>query len=288
MPATGSSFVRAEHYLDVGNPQACVDVLDEVAFDQDPVRAFELRSLALLRLERHDDALEAAHQGLRLDPENAALMFYAAQAAGRLGRPDADDLFAAVLRVAPGDAVTRCAYGLYLTAEARLPEAIEQLEAARDLEPSSNDVTLLEGRIAFHRGDWSTCRTCAQAVLAEDPENVEALLLDGAAADEQGDIAGAARRISQAAAATPDDRALTGVAHETQAQAHWIMRPFVLVTRVVPWWLQMVAMFLTVRGVQLSGSERAFTIVLLLALAWGLYGLGVPGLLERRSMRGRR
>ncbi|KHL15707.1 hypothetical protein CLV56_3524 [Mumia flava] len=286
MPATGSSFVRAEHYLDVGNPQACLDLLNEVAFDEDPVRAFGLRSLALLRLGRNEEALEVAEAGLAHE-ESPALLFYAAQASESMRRPETGTYFRRAVEASPYDVAIVCRYGSFLIDANHLDEAHRMAATAEQLDPTSTNRLVLEGEIARAEEDWPRCRSYAQAVLADDPENVQALVLMAVSADAQGDFDGGARRLGQAAAANPQDRGLRKAARRAQAAAAPALRPVRLASEALPWWAQGLILVITFR-IARQLPAPANLILGTLVLSWVAYSWIATGYVAFRGRRSRR
>ena len=70
-----NALALASHYLEIDRPERALDTLAKLTGEQvEDATFWELRAQALLGLERHKQAVEAARQGLRLDGESIVLL----------------------------------------------------------------------------------------------------------------------------------------------------------------------------------------------------------------------
>jgi tetratricopeptide (TPR) repeat protein len=92
----------------------------------------------LLKDGRVDEAIAAVHEGIRLEPSNAAAQATLGEALGRKGRiPEAIDAFERALAIEPSNAAARIDLGADLLQAGRLDEAIAQYTAALAIIPDS-------------------------------------------------------------------------------------------------------------------------------------------------------
>ncbi|MBW9216356.1 hypothetical protein KV102_16075 [Mumia sp. zg.B53] len=279
MTSTSDPLAMAEHWLDVGNPQRCLDLLAEGASEPDQARAFELRSLALIRLGRRQEGYEVALRGLEIDPDSGPLHFYAAQAADFSRRPkEAERHFQRALALCPSDLAIRTRYGAFLVDEKRLAEADRQVTQARELDPEALELTLLRARIAVARKGWEQARALARRVLAEEPNNSEALQLDAVAASELGDQETAVRSMRRAAATNLDDRELALAARRAAIAMLPVMWPLRLLSRFA-WWQVALVTFVALRLVRATMPEPVQITVAAVWVAFLVYSWALPAVL---------
>jgi tetratricopeptide (TPR) repeat protein len=162
----------ARHHLDTGKPQRALDVLGSCTeFDALGVDGWIARASALYLLDRPDDAVAAARQGLTYQP-SSTLLDIIGLAYLELGRTaESLEVFESAQAIFPGAALIMCHRALALAVLGRRREARELADHAGELSPLSEPV--LEARIslALALRDADRAEELSGALLALDPEN---------------------------------------------------------------------------------------------------------------------
>ncbi|KAA1420456.1 hypothetical protein FE697_015945 [Mumia zhuanghuii] len=288
MTSTSDALTIAQHWLDVGNPQRCLDSLDETALELDPPYAFGLRALALLRLGRPEDGLAAARRGLEIAPGNGLLHFYAAQASDALKHAEEAERHYRIAQEQLPEAVgVVTQYGTFLAFAHRESEARSLLRRAREIAPEDPTVHLLDAEIAAQAKNWPRVQASARRVLAEDPEDTRALVLDAVAASKLGDHDTAARSVRRAAASRVGDQTLALAARQSAVAMLPAMWPLRLVSRFA-WWQIWLAALITLRLIRATAPEPVWITATILWIAFVAYSWVLPPLLTawvKRRMR---
>ncbi len=124
----------------VGQAEAEAAVFEAMRLDTDNPKYFDL--LAVIRLEqgRDGEALEAAEQGLAVNPWHVGCLQQRAIALGRLGRnEEADAAFRAALSAEPESPYAHLEYGRLLLRSDHPGQAQEHLREALRLDPNRED-----------------------------------------------------------------------------------------------------------------------------------------------------
>ena len=210
-PGSPEAHAHVAHVaVHAGRPRAALATLATL----DPTRGVLLvvpfywnwRTAALHALGRHDDELEAARRGLRLQPQRNSALLNLARALGPAG--DADGVRDLARRARTerwdGEAVRRRVLvegSRELRAHGRERDGLALLAEARALFAArpADDVATLEARaiLALEAGAWPEARGLAAAVLARagatSPSALAAWGVAGVAAARLGDGAGIVR-----------------------------------------------------------------------------------------------
>ena len=235
----------AEHYLEIGQPQAGLAALDRSGGTAlETSRYWELRARALVDLGRHRDALDAARTGLRASADDTALLSLAARAAAELGDlPDAERLVLAALRNDSEDPDLLAQYALLLVRAGQTQKAHAVLARAERVDPLDATVVRTRAILSFLAGRDREARRHGRRLLEEvDPADPVAHAVLGATAADRGAAGLASRHLDETARYDVRDHAVAGVAREARIDAHWLLWPMRPIARFGPGVLWMVGL----------------------------------------------
>lgn len=271
----------AQHYLDIDQPRRALEVLEGRQNDVEDPEYWELRATALVELERHTDAIDAAARGLELDPDDIVLLLMSALAhrgAGDLAA--AERAFLAALRIDPENSALLSQYALLVARAGQLDKARRLLDEAARVDPLSLHVVQARGVIAFLSGDDKAAARHAEAVLADDPEELSAHLLRGSALSQRGWSREARRHFETAARYDPSDHDVAQIARRSRWATHPLMWPLLPFERFGPGkvWLAYIALFAVTAGLGIGWLVIPLVIVYLTLV---VYSWVVPPLLLR-------
>ena len=169
--------------------------------------------LTLVKAGRGPEALERARAFVASAPDDPHAHFTLGLAQSEQDVAEAIATFRRTLELAPRHALARYNLALVLKRADRLPEAIEELHRAIEIEPRPEAHYTL-GVIYWHQGDVSRAARALRAASAAEPRYAEAHYTLGAVLAAQRDWTGAADALRRAVGLRPD---LSG-AHYTLAQ----------------------------------------------------------------------
>lgn len=208
-------IAQARHWLDVRRPERCLEALSSL--EPGRVEVVELRTRALLMLERWSDAIDLARRGLAEHPESLNLHLWLAHALDANRDPlAAEHVLAAALRQAPDNVVLLTSFAEQITSTMHFDRADLALLRAAELDPESIDVDLARVQWCWARGDKRGARTWLERALEKDPEDVRALQLSGQIALRSGRTRDGDDRLRRAALQQMDSRPLVAAARSSR------------------------------------------------------------------------
>ncbi|MER7415206.1 tetratricopeptide repeat protein [Micromonospora peucetia] len=227
MIAPEMQLARAAHLLEVNRPEQALAEVDRLpaALATSPA-AFRLRAAALTVLDRWDDVVAVARQGLAEAGPDAELL-------GRLGlalrqrreHPLAERALLDALAIEPESPWLLCQYADLCTAVGQTDKAERLVARAAAIVPDAPAVFASRFQLAYVRGDDRAAERIAREFLGAWPGNPAALALHGIAAARRGRLVTAHRAFGQAAAHDPTDADYTDAAWETRVYAHPLLLP---------------------------------------------------------------
>ncbi len=256
-----SALARAEHWLEVGRPERCLEELGQGGAEPDP-RGLALQAMALRQLERWQECVER---------------FQRAVAVEQLGDvAQAERLLLACLEAQPRNVVLLTGYASLLLRHGHPDEAERVLRRAAVEAPGSPEVEMVRARLLMVRRRDADAVEAVRGVLAQDPTRADALWLLGALEHERGLSRQAAPRLRRAALSNMDDRELASGARDVGREARWFAWPLRLVRRlpdaaVVPAQLGIVlaaALLLGYRPTQAAGAVLLAAFLVFVAWFW--------------------
>jgi len=147
-----------------------------------------------------DGIREAAMRAIELDPGGAtgylalgALQFYY-----DWDFPAAEASFRKAVELSPSYALARQRYAMFLAAMRRIPEALEQGDAGRSLEPLVPNRVISYGFLYYYAHDFRRAAEETRKALAIDPNSATAHFALGRIAAAEGDASAAIREINLA------------------------------------------------------------------------------------------
>jgi tetratricopeptide (TPR) repeat protein len=278
---TSAGLARARALLQANRPQQALDELGRLPTDEAiSLIAFQLRAIALLRLERWADAADASRRGLANGPD-PDLLGHLGAALGELGDyPAAERALLDGLALAPHDSTLLCYYASVCLKVNQIDKAARLLERAAAEDPHGSMVYVVRIQLAFARGDDREAQRISREFLAEHPEEAQAHALHGQTAGNRGQMGDAYASMRQAVAHDPTDPDYVAAAVEAKALAHPLLLPLRPLYRIGPVksWLIVVAAIFGLRaiGLPLLGG--------LLGIAWFgycVYSWVVPPIVRR-------
>ncbi|MFI6262054.1 tetratricopeptide repeat protein [Micromonospora sp. NPDC051006] len=287
MTAPDLALSRAAHLLEVNRADAALEELARLPADVAlGAPAFRLRAAALTDLDRWDDVVATARQGLaELGPD--------AELLGRLGLAlrhrgeyaPAEQALLDGLAIAPESPWLLCQYADLCTAVGQTDKAEQLLARAAALAPESPAVFASRFQLAYTRGDDRATEQIAREFLGVWPEHPAALALHGLAAAQRGRMDAAHRSFGQAVAHDPADVDAANAAWEARVLAHPLLLPLRPLHRwgMLRTWLVAVTVMV---GLNLAGLDLLAGLAGLLWIAYCVYSWTAPALV-RRLVRGR-
>jgi tetratricopeptide (TPR) repeat protein len=290
MTFDAQQMALAEHYLDVGQPNRTLDLLSSAngeSFERPDY--WRLRTAALYELDRYEDAVKAAGEGLARDPHWVPLLHLRAMAEGGLDRlADAERSILAALELDPERPQLLCTYARIAAHGGQLDKADRLVEEAARIDPENPRVVQMRAFMAYLHGHDRKAQRLSDEALALDPEQSSAHALRGAAQLERGDVRGARRSFETAIRDDPTDRALGEAVRGTRIATHPLLWPILPLQRlgVAGSWI---AAIVVIFGLRALGLGTAAGIAALVWLAIVIYSwTAAPAAarwLERRARR---
>jgi tetratricopeptide (TPR) repeat protein len=254
MPQRRAALALARHYLSVDRPADALATLERAPEEEIHDAPFWLvLADALRQLDRADEGVDAARQGLELDPHDVALLDMLALC--ELARGNLDEAQAALeaaLELSPTQPVV---LGHLALARARAKDAVGARDAVAEamrIAPESLAVLRVRAQVAWLTDDAAAERYVDE-LLAREPEDRIGHALRGNLAVRRKDYVPAARAFEQAARLAPSDADVARAARNSRIAAHPVLAP--------------------VRGVWRFGRWRAYAVVMVLSGALAAAGL---------------
>jgi tetratricopeptide (TPR) repeat protein len=255
----------AEHYLDVGQPARTLELLSTADGDSfERPDYWRLRTAALYELERYDEAVRAAGEGLARDPHWIPLLYLRGMAEGELDKlAEAERSLLAALELDPEDPYLLCGYARLCARGGQLEKAQRLVDEAARVDPENPSVIQMRGFVAYLRGRDRKAQKLGEEALAIDPESSSAHSLRGAAQLERGDVRGARRSFETAIRDDPTDRALGEAVRGTRVATHPLLWPILPLERlgVAGSWVAAMAVIFGLRALGLGTASGVALVV---------------------------
>lgn len=163
---------RAHTLADEGDWQGMADTLREhlADFDEDPAVHCWL-GVAERELGLSGIAYERFKRALALDPTDPHVLAVAGNGIAAFDDPDAERALRIAALTAPNVALARLLYGAYLSREGFVEQGLEELRAARDLEPDDPQIAYELGVAHALSGRWEEAADAMGDAVRMDPED---------------------------------------------------------------------------------------------------------------------
>lgn len=271
---------RAQHLIALRRPKDALAELDK-DFDSESPYHWWLRALALFGSNRMDDALNAAADGLRIDPEYVLLLDVVARChATRGDLAKAEEAVLAALRADAEDADLLALYARIVAQAGQLEKARKLIAQARRIDPENVGALRVEAALAVARGDDREALLRSREMLALDPEDAHAHRLTGEVLHGRGDVHAAADFLRAAVVNDPRDPGAAEVARENLAWRHPLMRPLRPLHKfgAAKVWIGAIVLLLLARATGSSGVTLSVTGLWIL---YCIYSWIVPSIVRR-------
>jgi predicted Zn-dependent protease len=286
-PSSGAQggLSRARALLDANRPEQALLELGRLPTDEaiSPF-AFEVRAVALLRLERWAEAADAASRGLAGGPD-PDLLGHLGGALTEMGEyPAAERALLNGLALAPHHSTLLCYYAILCLKVNQIDKAALLVERAAAQDPHASLVYIVRIQLAFVRGDDKQAQRISEDYLAAYPEEAVAHSLHGQVVSNRGQVANAYASLRHAAAHDPTDQDYAKAAIAARAYAHPLLLPLRPLYRLGPVkvWLMVVVTILALNGL---GASAAAGVLGLTWVVYCVYSWVVPPLVRRLSGR---
>jgi tetratricopeptide (TPR) repeat protein len=191
----GVAALRAQYLLDVGRPGELLAILDGKAAALDAATRISWRARALGALDRCDEAIPLAREGLALHSDVSALRIVVAECYARhRAITRALEELAAGARDAPRDAAIAVAQGQLLSISGKKKDAEQAWQRAFELAPgqlSAPQITVLllsQAELQAQRGDAAALRVTHERLLEVAPQAPATELVGALWNMQQGEI----------------------------------------------------------------------------------------------------
>ncbi|NJP31962.1 tetratricopeptide repeat protein [Micromonospora thermarum] len=289
MSTSHDQLARVAHLLEVGRAEQALDELGRLPGDvATGVAAFRLRAAALTDLDRWDQVVTVARQGLAETGPDAELL-------GRLGLalrherefPLAERALLDGLALAPENSWLLCQYADLCSAVGQTDKAERLVARAAAIAPGAPTVFASRFQLAYARGDDRGAERVAQEFLAAWPAHPAALALHGHAASARGRVDAARRSFGQAVAHDPTDAGFADAAWESRVYAHPLLRPLRPLYRlgVLRTWLVAVGVIAVLNIVGLDLLAALFALLWVVYCVWSWVAPPLVRRLVRRRWR---
>jgi tetratricopeptide (TPR) repeat protein len=264
--ADRSLLATAQRYCDIGQPERALAALAALGPETaTSAQAMWLRGYAHYELERYEQAAEVAHEGLRDEPDDIALLYLLS-----ISELQRDDLAAAekailgALAIEPTDGTMLAQYADVLMHAGQLDKAGRILEHAAASEPDSTIVLQARVALAHLRHDDRQARALSEELLSRDPESTSSQGLVGSLELLRGNPRSASRRFAEVVRADPADQDAATSARLTRRMSNplwWPVQFFQRFGAGVTWVGAVVVIF----GLRALGQE---TLALIATAIW--------------------
>lgn len=215
-------LARALRMGDEGDWEGMAHSLAE-ALESDPDDAYLLCWLGVAERQLGNDgaAYERFKQALAQQPEDPRLLAMAGSGLAAFDDPEAEGVLRTAAMLAPELAITRWSYGAYLSREGFFDLALEELTAARDLDPDDPASWVELGVALALRGALDQAVDAFEEAVRRDPDDGWVRILLGLALLESGRTEEAAGELSLGARALPFDTEAQVLAALAASAAGW-------------------------------------------------------------------
>jgi tetratricopeptide (TPR) repeat protein len=220
---TASDVLERAHSLAeegdwVGSAEVLLEHVEE--FVDDPAIHCWL-GVAERELGLSGSAYERFKQALALDPEDAFVLSTAGNGIAAFDDPDAERALRVAALTAPDLPLARMMYGAYLSREGFLELALQELTAARELDPSDAEIMYEVGVAYALSGDFDRAADALADSVRLDPEDGWVRVVFGLVLLEEGRTEEGAGELIAGARRRPDDlEAQLAAALATAATGH--------------------------------------------------------------------
>jgi len=279
----------AEHYLEIDRPDRALELLERADGDWLQESGYwRVRARALVRLDRHADAIRAVEQGLAIDGNDPNLLALLAACRAETGDlAGAERALLTALRGRPEDPWLLSQYALLAARGRQFDKAAKLLDEAHRLAPEDETVMRRRLVLAYLRGDHSEAARQGKALLEQDPEAEYGHYVLGHIASERGRYREADRRFAAAVSIDPAESSYVESLRDIRFRSHPLLWPIRPLARFGPAKVWMAAIGV-VYGLNLAGFSRASFTVAMVYLGLCVYSWVVPPLLRRWLARASR
>jgi predicted Zn-dependent protease len=199
-------LAEASRMVEDGDEQEAFDLLLELERDnaEDPVLLCMLGTLAD-HLGADGMAVDFFRRCLAQDPADPQILVAAGAGLAGSGDPAAEPALRLAAVTAPGLPLARMQYGAYLSRVGLVPQALEELLAARSLDPDDARIRRELGIAFLLNNQVAEALEELESAAASDPEDADLRLLFGLVLIADGDTARAAEELFPLAETLSED-----------------------------------------------------------------------------------
>jgi tetratricopeptide (TPR) repeat protein len=276
------SLALARHYLTIKRPEQALETLSNLGdstFDNSD--AWSMRGQAFFLLGRYADTVKAVDAGLKNDPTSIDLLYWRSVALEHLNDlAGAETTLLSALRLSPDHPWLLSRYARLVARAGQFAKAEQLLQRAEQLDPEDQFVRQVRVTLAYLQGKDQQVLQSSRQILADDPDDVFAHTMIGAAHIEQGEANKASQALSKAARIDPSNREIVSIARETRQATHPLLWPIIPFQRFgsIKIWIGVLLLIMLLRTIGMTPLAGMIAIVYLIFV---LYSWIVPWLLKR-------
>ncbi|GHO95422.1 hypothetical protein KSF_054700 [Reticulibacter mediterranei] len=177
-----------------------------ISLDPNNARIFLAKGTLLIMLNRHQEALEAFEQAISLNSNKAPVFLVKGVILGKLGRlQDALEAYERAISLDPNNTNAHHNKGIVLGKLGRLQDALEAFERAISLDPNDADAHHNKGIVLGKLGRLQDALEAFERVISLDPNNADAYFNKGIALGKLGQHQNALEAFERAISLDPNN-----------------------------------------------------------------------------------
>ena len=289
METTGSSLALAARYLELNRPNDALRALDDAGDEalKEP-RYWVLRSRSEYALRQWWKAVNAAQNGLALEPNDTELLSTLAVGWLGMGEPEmAERQLTRAVEIDPDDAGLLAQLAAVYAEQERYPAALDAANRAVSREPWSEYALMVRAAVAVDAEDANAERY-VEELLESNPESDVAYALKGTLATRGKRYSAASKAFKAAAELDPSDQGNVDRArYSRDVMMHPLFAPLRPIWRI-GWFPARVVMILVWIVLLATGHGELAVAVILLWLSLVALSYVAPPYVRWRAERKRR
>lgn len=276
----------AEHYLDIDQPQKCIEVLQGLdTFEEVEEDIITLTALAQYNLGQKQDSYDTCRKGLAINPLSHSLLELAADTSSQLGdQIEAENLILRALEEYPYSSSLYVCYASILLASYKFEEAEKMIIIASEMDPGSQEVKAFFFQMQTVVDNQKHAKSLALSLLENDPDSVIGHLGLATYYLNRGQVTQAKKHALIVAEQNPGSNTIAEIARSVKLYSHFLYIPIrpVLYFGIGGFWLLGIITMLTLVA---FASSETLMLFFKFYFAFLLYTWVMPTILETAQER---
>lgn len=221
------ALLLAQHYIDIAQFDKALAQLERSATTHfEDAEYWRLRAHALYKLERYEDGVTAAHQGLERDPNYVWLLYTLCRIeADRGDSAAAERAILSALELEPENINFLARYGILLAEAKHLKKADKLIAYAERLDADHQYVNHARTMLEYYKGNTKEVMRRGRERLAQDPNDVAAKMFLAAGLGESRRFREAAKHANSVVSESPESKEMAEYARELRLLNHPLLLP---------------------------------------------------------------